>query len=54
MRNPRKSKPSSIWQILVLAADRRNPIAASTAATSSRSASAWARVPATSTTKSSA
>jgi hypothetical protein len=54
MRNPRKSKPSSRWTILVLASDRRKPIAARTTATSSRRLAASARVPATMTTKSSA
>ena len=44
MRQPRKSKPSSMWQTLVLAADRRKPIGARTAATSSHSASACSRV----------
>ena len=34
--NPRKSNPSSMWQTLVFSSDRRKPIGASTAATSSR------------------
>jgi hypothetical protein len=54
IRNPRKSTPSSRWQILVLAADRRRPIGANAVAASSGSVSACARVPRTSTIQSSA
>ena len=36
MRQPKKSKPSSMWATLVFSPDRRRPIGASTAATSER------------------
>src|SRR5450756_1833312 len=54
MWNPKKSNPSLMCTIWVLAADSRSPSGASTTATSSRRASTSARVPCTSTTKSSA
>ena len=54
MWKPKKSNPSSMWVIIVFSSDRRKPIGEITAATSSRTASVWVRVPLTSTTKSSA
>src|SRR5665647_3938932 len=54
MWNPKKSNPSLMCTIWVLAADSTRPSGASTTATSSRRASTSARVPCTSTTKSSA
>ena len=49
-----KSKPSSMWVTRVFSSERRRPIGESTAATSSRNASACSLVPVNKTTKSSA
>jgi hypothetical protein len=46
MRQPRKSRPSSMWVIKVFSGDRRSPIVARTSAVSSRRVSASALVPA--------
>src|SRR6266508_3036002 len=54
MRHPKKSRPSSMWVILVFSSDRRRPIGASTAAAWSRMLIACSRVPATSNSQSSA
>ena len=53
-RTPRKLNPSPMWTTWVLAGDSRNPIGASTRATSSRSAWCSSREPCTKITKSSA
>jgi hypothetical protein len=47
MRQPRKSRPSSIWVIKVFSGDRRRPIVDRTSVICSRRASASAFVPAT-------
>ena len=55
MRNPRKSNPSSTWVMCVFSGESVSRIRfAMNSAVSCLSASAWARVPATSTRKSSA
>ena len=54
MRQPRNTRPSSIWVINVFSIDRRKPIPDKTSAISSRKASASARVPNTDRHQSSA
>jgi len=54
MRQPRKSRPWSIWVIFVFSADRRRPIGARTAAAYSRICAACSRVPETMSSQSSA